>query len=1401
MRTDLLIVGNQVIAATGGLAYVISFQDPTNPLVTATLTGVGSKLALTDDNLLLSVYQTLINGSDPRGMHGTALGMIALIKGVSSMPVEQNGALWRTTADVKVDFGLVPSAEPVAAGSVEILKGTDVLATLPGDCTSTPCSATWPAGQTVDLNAQYFAQAKLETANTGVLTSFQKRIYPFVLDVDVDSDNNNGTADPARSITEEQIEDRQGEVTKPGKVVFVNDGDTDGDHVPDFADGIDLYDQFTDKANGPFVPVIVELPQGVDLNQARVKFLYSASSPRLLQRQGTQQSGYTYTLPSGALRLWRKDGPKGRKSASLSEGGDFVASGEEYTVAQLGTPIKPRTWRFYVEGIDYSRQTAAEEIKVEGIFPQASGPERRTSDGARVTLLQMRLVQADENNNIRPVRDVKFSHPSPVVTVQAAEVTNLRLEENDTKIVGDIVLSGQVRCTVCDFTPGAQGQIDTVKVFLHDSETELATLPVSSTKANEQASLLKPFEYQGVFSATVPNVELSDGANHLRVEATDKVLGISGYAQMGVPVRGTAPEPLELDYRVSVDFAGATSLAQLTTTYPVHVTITDRGGATPRTVETDVFRESDGALVFASAEASVTFGDAMALDAALSVSTLGTVQAAVSVPSFADVVLNYRLKETSASSSVFARDLARLRLELGPVFSSSVPDVLTALVENAQGTTQTAQLTETGNDTQVFASSDATFVVGIPVQQPLGGRAAGVLQAVVTNGGLGIAERSLTVLETAEGSAVFETIEKSTIDTFDRSTYAGWSFVGALAESGPRSTGGEFNPYLLQVLGPDDLLGQMDTVQTADGPRRVRRAFDGNFYVHMKNSPPAVILMLPNAGGAATGTSASVPEASLPFLKGYVKGLLLGGYSIIEGVFQLGALSLQEFLRIQPLGVAYVMTFGDHYESELKFARDAKDLAIKLGEIALQVNQDQQAIIEALLVGDQQVAAAISEPYAVALEFSVELLKELGNEYAASPPEQQGEIFGRAMFEIFTLALAYAKAGQLGKLAKLEFLTQLKNVAFFRQPKPAAAFQRLEGLLVGLQTTRMCFIAGTKVHTKAGLRNIEDIRAGDWVLSRDPMSKRQVYKRVQAALITNPVRLYHVRYRARESHASARSSGAQHGDAADGEGAGEAELVATGEHPFYEIGREAFVEAKALRPGDRLSLAGGATAEVVSVEIEEAEEGRPFTTYNFEVEDFHTYFVGDEGVWVHNVAGRECQQIFSIYQRLRARGKAPDEIMRFLEQRLPKFTQNEKVMGRALEEALKDALPGVPRAWTAGKPGDGAVNAWSHWIDHSRKLPQPDIPAGIADAVTYVRRAREFAAKPRSQHLWGTRIRDGLLEEVRYDPVGGEFAVFKLAGAEQGAIKTYFVPKVGLGRQERLLYFADQGPFIQSVLD
>ena len=77
-------------------------------------------------------------------------------------------------------------------------------------------------------------------------------------------------------------------------------------------------------------------------------------------------------------------------------------------------------------------------------------------------------------------------------------------------------------------------------------------------------------------------------------------------------------------------------------------------------------------------------------------------------------------------------------------------------------------------------------------------------------------------------------------------------------------------------------------------------------------------------------------------------------------------------------------------------------------------------------------------------------------------------------------------------------------------------------------------------------------------------------------------------------------------------------VTTTPTHPFYQP-QKGWIDAIDLRAGDILVRSNGEYVVVEMVEHELLEA--PITVYNFEVEDFHTYYVGDTSVLVHNKCG------------------------------------------------------------------------------------------------------------------------------------------------------------------------------------
>ena len=138
--------------------------------------------------------------------------------------------------------------------------------------------------------------------------------------------------------------------------------------------------------------------------------------------------------------------------------------------------------------------------------------------------------------------------------------------------------------------------------------------------------------------------------------------------------------------------------------------------------------------------------------------------------------------------------------------------------------------------------------------------------------------------------------------------------------------------------------------------------------------------------------------------------------------------------------------------------------------------------------------------------------------------------------------------------------------------------------------TSYCFVAGTLVTTEDGQEPIEEIEVGDKVLSEDETTGEVAVKTVTETYINETDELIHI--------------------CVNGE-----TISATPTHPFY-VDKLGWTLARSLRAGDVLVLSNGelVTVEWVQHEILES----PIKVYNFEVEEFHTYFVGECGVLVHN---------------------------------------------------------------------------------------------------------------------------------------------------------------------------------------
>lgn len=136
-----------------------------------------------------------------------------------------------------------------------------------------------------------------------------------------------------------------------------------------------------------------------------------------------------------------------------------------------------------------------------------------------------------------------------------------------------------------------------------------------------------------------------------------------------------------------------------------------------------------------------------------------------------------------------------------------------------------------------------------------------------------------------------------------------------------------------------------------------------------------------------------------------------------------------------------------------------------------------------------------------------------------------------------------------------------------------------------------CFVAGTKVLTKEGYTNIEDIKVGDYVWSINGQGQRElkeVYYKYNN--FTNKLQKINV---------------------------GREIIETTPEHKIYVIGK-GYVRADSIKKGDRLY---GKDGFVISNETYSYKATIP--VYNMEVEDNHNYLVTNSELLVHNAYGSQ----------------------------------------------------------------------------------------------------------------------------------------------------------------------------------
>ena len=140
------------------------------------------------------------------------------------------------------------------------------------------------------------------------------------------------------------------------------------------------------------------------------------------------------------------------------------------------------------------------------------------------------------------------------------------------------------------------------------------------------------------------------------------------------------------------------------------------------------------------------------------------------------------------------------------------------------------------------------------------------------------------------------------------------------------------------------------------------------------------------------------------------------------------------------------------------------------------------------------------------------------------------------------------------------------------------------------QTQTACFVAGTKVLTENGYKQIEEIKPGDFVYAMNEETNQYELKEVLQKFDSLTSEIYEIKVANQTIRTTAR-------------------------HEFYIIDK-GWVRAEELQVGDKLSSKEDIDTTITKIKIIPQKERTP--VYNMEVEGHHNYLITEDNLLVHN---------------------------------------------------------------------------------------------------------------------------------------------------------------------------------------
>jgi len=146
------------------------------------------------------------------------------------------------------------------------------------------------------------------------------------------------------------------------------------------------------------------------------------------------------------------------------------------------------------------------------------------------------------------------------------------------------------------------------------------------------------------------------------------------------------------------------------------------------------------------------------------------------------------------------------------------------------------------------------------------------------------------------------------------------------------------------------------------------------------------------------------------------------------------------------------------------------------------------------------------------------------------------------------------------------------------------------GYAIGTAKTYQCFVAGTKILTKEGFKNIEDIKLGEKIYSINTENKLKELEEVTNLFVGETDETYKLTI-------------------------GKEIVEVTAGHPFYIEGKE-WTKVSALKEGDKVITSSNNSMEITKIEI--IHHDNPIKIYNLTVSGHHNYLITKYELLVHN---------------------------------------------------------------------------------------------------------------------------------------------------------------------------------------